>query len=49
MIKIKNDLPYYIKKAEQNDKYGDAIIAFPDDYVVLDLETLAPDCRPAVR
>lgn len=39
MIKIKNDLPYYIKKAEQNDKYGDGIIAFPDDYVVLDLET----------
>lgn len=39
MIKEKDGLLYYIKKENQNEKYGDGVITFPDDYVVLDLET----------
>lgn len=39
MIKEKDGLLYYIKKENQNEKHGDGVITFPDDYVVLDLET----------
>lgn len=39
MIKEKDGLTYYVKKENQNLNYGDGVIAFPDDYVVLDLET----------
>ena len=39
MIKEKDGLTYYVKKENQNLNYGDGVITFPDDYVVLDLET----------
>lgn len=39
MISTKNDIPIYIKSTKTKGNIGRSIIAFPEDYTVIDLET----------
>ena len=39
MISEKNNVPFFVKKAEPTGKTGQKIIAFPENYTVIDLET----------
>ncbi len=39
MIFSKNDTPFFIKKVQPTGNTGRKIIAFPEDYTVIDLET----------
>ncbi len=39
MIFSKNDTPFFIKKVQPTGNIGRKIIAFPEDYTIIDLET----------
>lgn len=46
MISVYKDTPVFLPKSKQdNPNYGKSVIAFPEDYTVLDLETTGLDPR----